>query len=286
MATETNEIILEINVRYEDALNGIEQYRAEIERTKKDQETFYAEMKKGLITEKEYNKLISASNATIKQRQADIRTLQKELQNNVKQENALAGSYNQLSAQMSILKNRYKELSAEQRSGEEGEKLIKQINDLNDALKKADADIGVFSRNVGDYEKAIIAAASGGNTFAASLLATASGATSSAGALKSMIGGVKAFGKALTALAANPVIAILSVVIGLFTAFRKVVQSSEESTARFNAILAPLNRIIEALLLVLQKIVGAVLSAVEGFGKFIGVLAQLAERIPGIGREI
>ena len=54
MATETNEIILEINARYEDALNGIEQYRAEIERTKKDQETFYAEMKKGLITEKEY----------------------------------------------------------------------------------------------------------------------------------------------------------------------------------------------------------------------------------------
>lgn len=284
MEKENNEIILEINVRYDQALESIERYRQEINRVKKDQEQFKEELKKGELGQKEYNKMMSESNAVIKQRQSDIRTLEKELQNNVKQENALAGSYIELSAQMSILKNRYKELSAEQRKGQEGEILIKQINSLNDELKEADEAIGVFSRNVGNYQNAIIAAASGGNAFAQSLLTIASGEATAAGATKALTGTIKAAGTALKALLANPVVAVLSAIVGVFILFRNAIKSSEESTARFNAILAPLNRTIQFLLSILQKVVGVVLSGIEAFGGFLNSIAKLAEKIPGIGK--
>ena len=282
MATETNEIILEINVRYEDALNGIEQYRAEIERTKKDQETFYAEMKKGLITEKEYNKLISASNATIKQRQADIRTLQKELQNNVKQENALAGSYNQLSAQMSILKNRYKELSAEQRASKQGQALVKEIKDLNDQLKEADEAIGNFSRNVGNYQSAIMAAVAGGNSFAQTLVAMAVDGESSSATLSALTKNVKAFSKQLLALSVNPIVAIVGAITLLVQAFKR----TEDNNNKLNVALAKLSSVFQLLLKALEPVstflVDVFIKALENVGKavtwIIDKLGGLAEK--------
>lgn len=254
MATETNEIILEINVRYEDALNGIEQYRAEIERTKKYQQAFNAELEKGEITQKEYRKLMEESNATIKQRQADIRTLQKELQNNVKQENALAGSYNQLSAQMSILKNRYKELSAEQRNGAEGDALRKQIVELNDALKEADAAIGNFSRNVGNYENAIRSAATGGNTFALTIIEMATDGENASASLATLTENVKGFSKQLLSLLANPIVATIAAIVGVVTLLAKAFQRNEENGQKLNVVFAKLSSVFQLLLKALEPV--------------------------------
>ena len=271
MATETNEIILEINVRYEDALNGIEQYRAEIERTKKDQQTFNAELEKGEITQKEYRKLMEESNATIRQRQSDIRTLQKELQNNVKQENALAGSYNQLSAQMSILKNRYKELSAEQRNGAEGDALRKQIVDLNDALKEADANIGNFTRNVGNYENAIVSAASGGNSFAQTLLNMATDGENASASLATLTANVKGFSKQLLALLANPIVATIAAIVGVANLLAQAFKRNEDNGQKLNVALAKVSSMFQLLLKVLEPvstfIVDVLIKSLEGLGK-------------------
>lgn len=273
MEKENNEIILEINVRYDQALEGIERYRQEIARTKKDQEQFKEELKKGELTQREYNKMMSESNAVIKQRQSDIRTLDKELQNNIKQENALSGSYIELSAQMSILKNRYKELSAEQRKGQEGDILIKQINSLNDELKEADAAVGVFSRDVGNYQNAIISAASGGNAFAQSLLMTASSETTATGSTKALTGAINQAGTALKALLANPVVLVISAIVGVVTLLSQAFKRNEENGNKLNVLFQKLSSAFQLLLKAIEPVstflVDVFISAMEGLGNVV-----------------
>lgn len=63
---------------------------------------------------------------------------------------AVAGSYDALSKQMSELKRQFKA------TGDEAERanLALQINDINNQLKEMDASVGVFTRNVGNYSQA------------------------------------------------------------------------------------------------------------------------------------
>lgn len=69
---------------------------------------------------------------------------------------AKEGSYDALSAQLSINKIRLKQYTEEERSSnEEARKLVEETNNINDALKRMDKEVGVTSRNVGNYEESI-----------------------------------------------------------------------------------------------------------------------------------
>ncbi len=64
---------------------------------------------------------------------------------------AAEGSYKALSKELSSLKKQWKE------TGDEAERsrLGKQINSVNDKLKEMDKTVGVYSRNVGNYQSAL-----------------------------------------------------------------------------------------------------------------------------------
>lgn len=62
-----------------------------------------------------------------------------------------AGSYNEMSAAVVQLENRFRNLSEAQRQGNQGVGLIKQIKQLKDELKTIDAQMGNYQRNVGNY---------------------------------------------------------------------------------------------------------------------------------------
>jgi len=280
--TETD-IILDIKVRYEDAIDKIQDYRGVINRTKEDQKLLREELRKGYITRKEYNKSIIESNAVVKQSQSAIRLLEKEIQNNIKVENELAGSYNALSAQMSILKNQYKELSKEQRESDIGIQLSNQIKELNNELREADGMVGVFSRDVGSYKDAILEAASANNTFAKSLLE----ATTNGKGLSGIIDLLKTKSIALfQAIIANPVIAVLAVVVAGVIAIKKAIDSSEESTAKWNQILAPTRKVLDTLANIFQKFVGFLLDGIIAMQNLSLAAAKFLEKIPFVGKYI
>ena len=65
--------------------------------------------------------------------------------------NAVDGSYNQLSATLSQLKKEWKNMEI---GTPEWEAMAIRINDITNQLKDADAQVGVFTRNVGDYANA------------------------------------------------------------------------------------------------------------------------------------
>lgn len=62
-----------------------------------------------------------------------------------------SGSYNEMSAAVVQLENRFRNLSEAQRQGDQGVGLIKQIKQLKDELKTIDAQMGNYQRNVGNY---------------------------------------------------------------------------------------------------------------------------------------
>jgi hypothetical protein len=63
------------------------------------------------------------------------------------------GYYRQLSAQLAVLKNQYKDLSEADAKSKVGKNLAAQINGVNNKLKEQDASLGTFSRNVGNYKQ-------------------------------------------------------------------------------------------------------------------------------------
>ena len=65
--------------------------------------------------------------------------------------NAVDGSYNALAQTLSNLKKEWKNMEM---GTPEWEAMAVRINDINNQLKDADASVGVFTRNVGDYANA------------------------------------------------------------------------------------------------------------------------------------
>lgn len=65
-----------------------------------------------------------------------------------------SGSYKEINGAMIKLRRLYKELSAEIRESPLGQDIGKTINSLNDELKRIDAGMGNYQRNVGNYSSA------------------------------------------------------------------------------------------------------------------------------------
>ena len=66
-----------------------------------------------------------------------MRTLRKEIQNNVRTENEQEGSLKQLRAQLSNATKAYDEMSKAEREGAKGQALAKHINEITEKLKLA-----------------------------------------------------------------------------------------------------------------------------------------------------
>ena len=109
------------------------------------------ELSKGIISQQEY--LNKVSDLTIKER--DLVQQNKQytslLNAHSKAMVSTSGSYNEMSAAVVQLENRFRNLSEAQRQGDQGVGLIKQIKQLKDELKAIDAQMGNYQRNVGNY---------------------------------------------------------------------------------------------------------------------------------------
>lgn len=144
--------IIEIRVRYDQAVQGIAKYTQAINQLKTEQQQLKEELKQGTISEQQYNTAMAQNREQVKAYQADIRALSREYQNNIKEQRENEGSLVSLRAQLSRLTASYDQLGREMRKGEMGENLRKQIMEVSQELKEAEAETNRFYRNVGNYE--------------------------------------------------------------------------------------------------------------------------------------
>lgn len=161
------------------------------------------------------------------------------------------GSYNALSKQMSELKKAFKATNDEA----EREALAEQIVGINDQLKEMDASIGNYQRNVGNYEAA----------FTKGLSSIADKFQSLGNPMKIAKNGVNALGKAMKALIANPIGAIIMAIVVAVKALKKGFEGSESASNS-------LKKAFSAL----QPIMNGINKIFTGFANLVGKIAEKA----------
>ena len=159
MVSEDKQQILDIKVKYEDAIYGIIRYKEKIDQLKQSIKDLQQQEKDNTISTNEMKVQTEAINATIKEYQYNVRALQKEIQNNVRTENEQEGSLKQLRAQLSNATKAYDEMSKAEREGAKGQELAKHINEITEKLKLAEEETQRYYRNVGNYYNSMMQAA-------------------------------------------------------------------------------------------------------------------------------
>lgn len=170
--------------------------------------------------------------------------------------NIVSGSYADLSQQLSNLKKEWKNMEI---GTEEWEKTAKEINKLNDKLKDADAKVGFFGRNVGNYSQSF--------ADAFGMIGGSAGRMGSA-----VAGGVKAADTALKALSKNPIVAVFAalalVIKGVVDAFKR----NEQATASLKKAMAPFQAVVVGIQKAFDFLATSLGKAAEAVGNFWGKL--------------
>jgi len=155
MATiDTQTKILEIQVKYEEAIKQIASYREAIEALRAKQKELKKDLSDGKITTEEYHRSVESSKIVIGQYTGAVQVLSKQVSNQIKVEKEQNGSLVQLRAALSNATRAYDELSRSEREGAKGQELKKKINDITTELKGAEQETLRFYRNVGNYPEA------------------------------------------------------------------------------------------------------------------------------------
>lgn len=201
-------------------------------------------------------------------------------------------SYNALSRRLSELKAAYKDAqTAAQRAD-----LAPQIREINDSLKQMDAEVGVFSRNVGDYYNQITHFLLGslppifqGATVAVQQLSGAVGvvkgnvaeAVTQMSSATTVVGKMSGAFKVLKVAIASTGIGLLVVAIGSLYTW---LQRSQEGLEFFNRAMSVIGATVDVVLDRISDLGGAVFKLLQGDWK--GAWAQAKTAVQGVGEEI
>lgn len=221
MAKTEEEHILNIQVSYDKAIEGIKAYRGEIEQLKAREKELKDEFNSGKITQDEYTKEFELGKVAQKNYADEIRALQKEVQNNIKTQQAQEGSLKSLRAELSNATKKYDEMSRAERESAKGKDLQEHIKKITAELKGAEEETDRFYRNVGNYKNSIAEALTSNNKFASSLMTLSQeGDGSLAGVFTNAATSVKSFGTALLGLMTNPVFLSIAGIAAAGAAFK------------------------------------------------------------------
>lgn len=225
MVSEDKQQILDIKVKYEDAIYGIIRYKEKIDQLKASIKDLQQQEKDKTITTNEMKVQTEAINATIKEYQYNVRALQKEIQNNVRTENEQEGSLKQLRAQLSNATKKYDEMAKAEREGAKGQALAQHINEITNKLKLAEEETQRYYRNVGNYYNSMMQAADdlqGTEFFGMDIVndTEVSNIIKLAQNMDGLTDKLKAFGKTAIGLVMNPYFAALAGVVGVGMTFK------------------------------------------------------------------
>lgn len=280
----TKDIQFSITIDTTKAVKNMAQYRDVVADIDKQIKDLRKQLKEEGADTKTLGQEITRLTEMKKAYNKEIANTSREVQNNLvatseKYTNTLKGMRAQLSAAKDAL-------AAMELGTAEYAEQAEHVKNLNDEVKGLEQEYGVFTRSVGDYENAIKNALKSTSPMVATItdLAEESGGASTM--ITSIGGALKNVGKAGLALATNPVFLVLGGLAAIIMSIKKAINSSEEATARWNVVLAPLNRGLDWMLSVAQKAAGAVLSVVETASQGIEWLMGKLEHLPLIGDKI
>lgn len=284
MADKKEQVVVDIQINYEEGIANMAKYRAEADKFRQANADLRKELTAGNITQEEYNLQVAKNTVEMKEANDAASAWMRTIRNSIKADKEKIGSMTQMQAQLSLLTSRYKGLSEEEKKSASGKALKDKINNLTNALKDNEEEIQIYNRNVGNYENAIKNATGLSGKFGEMLISSGGSFKVLQQEAKAATTAVGSLGKQFLALLANPVVLVLAGIAVAIMTLKKAINSSEEASNRWNVILAPLNRTFNFFLSLLQKGAGYILSFVEAGGKLLEWLSVLAEKLPVVGK--
>lgn len=116
MANQDTKVkIVDIQVKYQDAVNAMAKYRTAIDEAKNQLKALKQDLKDGKITQEEYNKQSEAAKVFMKQQTDSINTLNRQVQNQIRVTKEEEGSLKQLRAALSNATAQYDAMSRSER---------------------------------------------------------------------------------------------------------------------------------------------------------------------------
>ena len=215
----------------------------------------------------------------------DLIAVKKRLSDAMKGEDStvkdLDGSYNALQKELSELTKQNKSLAdAFGENSDVFKKNAERISEINERLKEADAQMGYFNRNVGDYKNAFLSAFKEMGNGPVGLVTGLSqagkeveGMTTKFGSLKgALMAGVQGF-KQLTVASlrfiATPIGAAIAAIAGAFLLLKKGISSTEENQNKFNKIMSRFKPVMDLAQRAVEAFADAVLKVLDPITKLI-----------------
>lgn len=193
-------------------------------------------------------------------------------------ENSLAKLFDNLEKKLEEQREAYEKVAAAQGEGSEEAKKYKK------AMEDTEAEMNAAKSATDGLNDSILGFVASGVGLDASIINMFKGLGSLAAGAKAATTAVVALGAQLLKLMANPIVAFLGLLAATIMTVSKGIKSSEENMNRWNVIIAPVSRGLDALAKVAQNVAGVILSVVEAGGKLLGWMSQAAERLPIIGK--
>ena len=281
------EIIIEVEVNAGESAERLAAVQARIHDVKQANKELKAEQralndelrKNGTITHEQAERLkeISAemakNNADLKELTATEKMYTAQLNTATQNDRKFGDSLVELSAQLTQLKQEYRGLTAAQRESMEGKAMLENIKNLDKTLKDADASMGDFQRNVGNYQSALLGL-NGNVVKVANLFA---------GGFKNGIAAagtaLKGFAKTLLTTPIGWILAGVKAVTEILGKLRDAFKSNDEAGTALSAAMARLQPIMDAINKVFSDLA-------EGVAKFVNVATKavtfiLEKMVPG-----
>lgn len=269
------EIIIEVEVNAGESAERLAAVQARIHDVKQankelkaEQRTLNEELRRnGTITHEQAERLkeISAemakNNADLKELTATEKMYTAQLNTATQNDRKFGDSLVELSAQLAQLKQEYRGLTAAQRESAEGKAMLENIKNLDKTLKDADASMGDFQRNVGNYQSALLGL-NGNIVKVANLFA---------GGFKNGIAAagtaLKEFAKTLLTTPIGWILAGVKAVTAILGRLKDAFKANDDAGTALAAAMARLQPIMDAINKVFSNLA-------EGVAKFVNVATK------------
>lgn len=218
----------EIKKQSSEIANGLKNVNGATEQGREKIETAAKETDKLAAAQKQLAFAQSETGKELLKLRAQISDVNAATNKQIALNNAAEGSYNQLSAQYAINKQRLNAMSAAEReAAEQSEKLVTKTREIYEKMKELQKETGQAQLNVGNYasgleglEDKLKNAVGLNGKFGDSLLALGRGGAEGRTAFTAMADGAKAFGKTLLGLMTNPAFLAIAGVAGVAAGFK------------------------------------------------------------------
>lgn len=259
MAESTESIVIDVELNADDLVAQTAAAVKQLADLKKEQAELNKIIKeKGTLDDAQKKRYVEVAQG-VKDLSAQVKSNTKLIEQWGREQKDAEGSVNAMRKQLKDLQTQYAALSEEERKGKAGKQIAKQAKELSDTIKDADQAVGNYKTTIGRYEEAL----------------------NSAGV------GIDGFKKKMTALLANPWVAIFTAIAAVVHKVVDAFKSSEDRMRELQTAFAPLQGALDvvqqgfdAFAKVLSNVVVGALSGVSK------AIAYVAKGLDAIGKAV